>query len=100
MRTLPLATAFAVFAAIIAPAAVAAPATTNPLGTEMHQTVVATGDLDLASAAGMAIAERRIHRAADQVCGFEGNLLSPAGQCREKAINDAQQALHTRFAIR
>lgn len=64
------------------------------------RTVVQIADLNLASAAGKATADRRIQAAAAQVCGTDGSAMSPAGQCRADAITRARQALQIQLAQR
>jgi UrcA family protein len=61
---------------------------------------IQTADLDLGSPAGRATAERRIHDAADRVCGSEADALGPTALCRDKAIRDADQSLAAMTAAR
>lgn len=78
--------------------AFADPANASAPTSDLPHVVVRIDDLNLGSSAGRSTAARRIHSAADKVCGFDGNMLSPSGQCRQKAIEGATQALDEQVA--
>jgi UrcA family protein len=78
--------------------AFADPANASAPDSDIPHVVVQIGDLDLGSTAGRSTAERRIRNAAEQVCAFDGNPMSPSSRCREKAIEGATQALDARIA--
>lgn len=88
-------------ASLVAASAIVAfadPANASAPASDLPRVVVRIDDLNLGSTAGRSAATLRIHHAADQVCGFDGNMLSPSGRCRQKAIEGATQALDARIA--
>lgn len=66
----------------------------EPLSVERR--VVATADLDLSSAAGRAALDRRLARAAAQVCGKAADIdlagRNAVRACRVEALNEARRA--------
>jgi UrcA family protein len=92
------AVAIASLAAASAIVAFADPANASAPANDVPLVLVHIDDLNLNSAAGRSTAKRRIHSAADQICGFDGPALSPNGLCRQKAIEGATQALDARIA--
>jgi len=82
---------------ILAAAAFAPIASADTASTTDHVSrVVEVGDLDLHSQAGARTAARRIHQAADYVCGGESLLWRQASDfqsCRNDAIDRALASL-------
>lgn len=67
---------------------------------ETPRAIVRYSDLDLASKAGRAGLETRIHAAAEHVCPASSAVDFAAMRCRDTAIAQARHALAGRLAIR
>ncbi len=83
--------------AAVAMAAGATTATVSPARAEAGQVLVRHDDLNLASAAGRAVLEARLERAARQVCGTafinELDIAAGVAACRADAIAGAREQL-------